>query len=78
MASEDVGILAWGLEADYALSFAFLAVYHLVPVLAALGFWVYWLRAHPGDWQNSSVPILTVLALFAAFWMPFAKQFGVA
>lgn len=69
-------MVAWGLEADYALSFAFLAAYHLIPILAALGFWVYWLVKHPGDWQNSAVPILTVLALIAVFWMPFGKQLG--
>ncbi|KAF2130731.1 hypothetical protein P153DRAFT_336557 [Dothidotthia symphoricarpi CBS 119687] len=74
--SEDVEIVAWGLEADYALSFAFLAAYHLVPIFAALGFWVYWLWTHPGDLQNSSVPIFTVLALFAAFWMMFGKHLG--
>jgi hypothetical protein len=72
--SDDIGIVAWGLEADYAISFAFVAVYHLVPLLAALGFWIYWLVRFPGDWQNAAVPVLTVLALFAVLWMPFGKH----
>lgn len=76
MGSEDTGIVAWGLEADYALSFVFIAVYHLVPVLSAFGFWIYWLVKHPGDWQNASVPIMTVAALIAVFWMPFGKRFA--
>lgn len=70
--SDDLGDVAWGLEADYAISFAFLAIYHFVPLLAALAFWIYWLTVHPGDFQNAAVPFLTVLALFAAFWMPFS------
>jgi hypothetical protein len=72
--SDDIGIVAWGLEADYAISFVFVAVYHLVPLLAALGFWIYWLVRFPGDWQNAAVPLLTVLALFAVLWMPFGKH----
>jgi hypothetical protein len=74
--SDDVDAVAWGLEADYAISFAFMAVYHLVPLLAALGFWVYWLIRFPGDWQNAAVPVLTVLALFAVLWVPFGKHLG--
>ena len=74
--SEDlVDAVAWGIEAEYAMSFAFLAIYHIVPILGSLGFWVYWLIKHPGDWQNAAVPVLTVLALMAAFWMPLGKSF---
>jgi hypothetical protein len=74
--SDDVGTVAWGLEADYAISFVFVAVYHLVPLLAAFGFWIYWLVRFPGDWQNAAVPVLTVLALFAVLWVPFGRHVG--
>ncbi|PSN61897.1 hypothetical protein BS50DRAFT_148013 [Corynespora cassiicola Philippines] len=76
--SDEIGAIVWGLEADYAMSFAFLAVYHLIPIIAATAFWIYWLRIRTDDWQNAAVPILTVLALFAAFWMPFGKRLGVS
>lgn len=68
--------VAWGLEAEHAISFAFMAVYHLVPLLAAFGFWMYWLMKFPGDWHNAAVPVLTVLALFAVLWVPFGKHLG--
>jgi hypothetical protein len=71
--SDDVGLVAWGLEANYAISFAYVAMYHLVPLLGAFGFWIYWLVRHPGDWQNAAVPVLTVLALFAVIWIPFGR-----
>ncbi|CAN9296463.1 unnamed protein product [Alternaria alternata] len=76
IASDDAMAVAWGLEAEHAISFAFMAVYHLVPLLAAFGFWIYWLMKFPGDWQNAAVPVLTVLALFAVLWVPFGKHLG--
>jgi hypothetical protein len=75
--SDDAIAVAWGLEADHAISFAFMAVYHLVPLLAAFGFWIYWLIKFPGDWQNAAVPVLTVLAIFAVMWLPFGKHLGI-
>jgi hypothetical protein len=74
--TDDIGTVAWGLEADYALSFAYMAVYHVVPLLAAFAFWAYWLVKHPGDLQTAAVPLLTVLALFAVMWVPFGIVAG--
>jgi hypothetical protein len=68
--------VACGLEAEHAISFAFMAVYHLVPLLAAFGFWMYWLMKFPGDWHNAAVPVLTVLALSAVLWVLFGKYLG--
>ncbi|KAH7096085.1 hypothetical protein FB567DRAFT_48711 [Paraphoma chrysanthemicola] len=76
--SDDVGLVAWGLEADYAVSFAYVAVYHLVPLLGAFSFWIYWLFRYPSDWQNAAVPALTVLALFAVIWIPLGKLISTA
>jgi hypothetical protein len=74
--SNEIGTIAWGLEADYAVSFAFVVVYHLVPLFAALGFWIYWLIRFPDDWQNAAVPMLTVLALYAVLWTSFGRHVG--
>jgi hypothetical protein len=73
MRNSNSDMYAWGLVADCAISFAFIAIYHLVPSLAALGFWVHWLVISPSDWQNVAVPLLTVLAMFAVLWKPFGK-----
>jgi hypothetical protein len=67
---------AWGIEADYMLSYWLLSIYHLIPLLLAFFFWVYWLMHHPGDWQNASVPVVTVIALIAVIWLPFGSTFN--
>jgi len=63
---------AWGLEAGYAVSFLFLSVYHLIPIVSGFGFWVYWMVSHSGDLQNASVPTIANLALMTFFWVLFA------
>jgi hypothetical protein len=66
--------VAWGIEADYSMSFLIIAIYHLILLLAGFGFWIYWLVYHPGDWQNASVPTLTTMGLMAVFWVPFGHS----
>jgi hypothetical protein len=63
--------VAWGIEANYAIPFLLLSIYHLVPLLSSFGFWIHWLVRRPGDRQNASVPALTTIALMAVFWVPF-------
>jgi hypothetical protein len=72
---QDADDVAWGIEADYALSFLLLTVYHLIPLLSGFGFWIYWLVYHPGDWHNASVLFLTTVALMAVFWVPFGYHY---
>ncbi|USP79666.1 hypothetical protein yc1106_06940 [Curvularia clavata] len=67
---------AWGIEAEYTLSFWMLCVYHLIPLLSSFAFWIYWLTKSPGDWQNASVPTITTIALFAFVWVPFGFVFN--
>lgn len=67
---------AWGIEADYALSFLHLCIYHLIPLLSGFIFWVYWLATHSEDWQNASVPTLTTVACMAVFWVPFGFTYN--
>lgn len=62
------GEVAFGLEADYSLSFAILSVYHVVLIFLAFGFWIYWLNKYPNDLQNASVPSFIVFALMTTFW----------
>ena len=69
---------AFGIEADYVLSLRILAAYHLMTIVPAFAFWMYWLSKHPGDWQNASVPLLTVLALITVFWIMTGKRVGIS
>ena len=71
VSKQSIDDVAWGIEADYALSFLLLSIYHLVPLLSSFGFWIHWLVRHPGDWKNASVPTLSTIALMAVFCVPF-------
>jgi len=68
--------IAFGIEADYLPSSAFFFLYHAVLLLSGFGFWIYWLKEHPGDLQNASVPLFTIFALIAAFWAFLGKGVG--
>lgn len=70
------GKVAFGIEADYLPSSAFFFLYHAVLILSGFGFWIYWLKEHPGDLQNASVPLFTMFALIAAFWAFVGKGTG--
>lgn len=74
----DVNELAFGLEADYMLSFRILAAYHILTIVPAFAFWGYWMTRRPGDLQNASVPLLTVLSLITVFWIMMGKRVGIS
>lgn len=59
---------AWGLQAQHAISFIRVILYHFLMFIGTFGFWAWWQIKHPGDLQNAAVP-LTVLGLFfSLFW----------
>jgi hypothetical protein len=72
------GDVAFGLEADYSLSFAILFMYHVTVLFPAFSFWIYWLRNHPNDLQNASVPAFTLLGIIGACWGLFGKRGRIA
>ena len=69
---------AFGLEADYMLSLRILAAYHILTIVPAFAFWGWWLTRYPGDLQNASVPLMTVLALITVYWIMAGKRVGIA
>lgn len=60
------------------MSLVILVAYRLAATLPAFAFWSFWLSTHPGDWQNASVPLLTVLALITVFWVMAGKRLGIS
>lgn len=68
-----VGKIAFGIEAEYLPSGVLFLIYHTVFILLGFSFWVYWLKQNPGDLQNASVPLFTVLGLIAGFWTFYGK-----
>lgn len=57
----------WGLEAVFAVSLAYVFIYHCVVVAGPFAFFG-WLRAHPYDIQNASIPVTIVLGTLSLFW----------
>lgn len=58
----------WGLEAVFAVSFAYVFVYHCVMVAGPFAFFWWWLQVHPNDLQNASIP--GALSLLERCWNP--------
>jgi hypothetical protein len=58
----------WGLETVFAVSFAYVLMYHCVIVAGPFGFFVWWIKVHPGDLQDASIPLAIVLGALSLFW----------
>jgi hypothetical protein len=58
----------WGLEAVFAVSFAYVFTYHFVMVAGPFAFFAWWLKVHPDDLQNASIPLAIVLGALSLFW----------
>lgn len=65
---EPVEPLAFGMQADFVCSFFLMAIYYCIPLTGSFAFWIFWLLNNPDDWQNASVPLITVLSLYVAVW----------
>ncbi|KAH3951285.1 hypothetical protein HBH98_084360 [Parastagonospora nodorum] len=63
------GDYAFGLEAVYVLSFPTVFAYHTLSILGWSGFWIWWLKQHPNDLQNASVPTMVFMGIIASFWV---------
>ena len=60
--------VAFGIQANYMLSFARVFTYHIIPILGGFAFWIWWLRHYPSDLQNASVPLFTIGMLLGTSW----------
>lgn len=58
----------WGLEAMFAVSFAYVFIYHCTIIAGPFAFFFWWLRTHPDDYQNAAVPVTIVLGGLSLFW----------
>lgn len=58
----------WGLEAVFAVSPARVLIYHCIMVAGPFAFFGWWLKAHPDDLQNASIPVTIVLGVLSLFW----------
>ncbi|KAF2650593.1 hypothetical protein K491DRAFT_761638 [Lophiostoma macrostomum CBS 122681] len=58
-----------GLETVFAVSFAYVLVYHLLMVAIPFGVFGWWVTTHTGgDLQNASVPVTIALGALSLFW----------
>ncbi|PKY03849.1 hypothetical protein P168DRAFT_170710 [Aspergillus campestris IBT 28561] len=58
----------WGLEAKFAVSALCITIYHCIMLAGPFAFFAWWLRHHPGDLQNASVPATIALGALSLFW----------
>lgn len=65
---KDLASPIWGLEAVFELYTAYVLVYHCCIIAGPLTFWGWWLRFHPDDLQNASVPMTIILTCLSLFW----------
>jgi hypothetical protein len=72
------GDVAFGLEAEYSWSLIVLLMYLLMVWFLLFGFWVYWLRNHPNDLQNASVPTVLLLTFVNVYWQISGKRMRVS
>jgi hypothetical protein len=52
----------WGFETVYTTCNTRSIAYHCVMVIGSFAWWAWWLKEHPDDLQNASVPATLVLA----------------
>jgi hypothetical protein len=59
---------AWGIQAQHAISFLRMVLYHVLIFASTFGFWAWWLLTHPNDLQNAAVLLTTVAVFLSLFW----------
>lgn len=65
----------WGLHAQVRISAAMVAVWQLAITAGGWIFVGWWLKDHPGDWQNASVPITLIIGAIMLLWLPLGEKF---
>jgi hypothetical protein len=59
---------AWGLQAQFCISFIRVLFYHFLMILGTFVFWIWWQITHPDDIQNASTPLTVVAVFISLFW----------
>lgn len=59
---------AWGIQAQYTISFLHVITYHVLMMVGPTVFWVWWQKNHPNDLQNASIPLTIAAVLISLFW----------
>ena len=68
--------VAFGIDAAYGVSSLGMFIYHAICILSGFIFWIYWMRNHPSDLQNASVPLFTIMMLIGTFWGLYGRKLG--
>lgn len=61
----DAQEFAWGLQAQYVISMLHMVFYYVLILGGPFGIFFWWLRHHPGDLVNASVPSITAAILLS-------------
>lgn len=67
--------MLWGLQAQLRISAAMVAAWQLFITIGGWVFVWWWLKDHPGDLQNASVPITLIIGAMMLLWLPLSEKF---
>lgn len=65
----------WGLNVEYQVACYMVLIWFGVISIVGLGFWIWWYRNHPGDWDKASVIFMASTGAMTALWLPLSKHF---
>jgi hypothetical protein len=74
--SSSTSRVAFGIDAAYEISNLGMFTYHSIFILSGFIFWIYWMKTHPSDLQNASVPLFTIIMLLGTFWSLYGGKVG--
>jgi hypothetical protein len=59
---------AWGLQAQYSISFVLMVLYHVLLFISAVGLWIWWQVKRSGDIQDATTPLFVIGLFISIFW----------
>ena len=65
----------WGLHVQVRISAAMVVAWLLAITIGGWIFAGWWLKDHPGDLQNASVPITLIIGALMLLWLPLGEKF---
>ena len=66
----------WGLHVELRTSAAVVLAWLLFISVGGLGFFVWWMRRHDGDWQNAAVPLSVTMMALSSLLVPLNEHFN--
>ena len=66
----------WGLHVELRISAAVVLAWLLFICAGGLGFFIWWMSRHNGDWQNAAVPLTVTMMALSSLLVPLNEHFN--